>query len=295
MSEDIPMSHAKTHPDSNSGSIDLPHSDLPGKIIVLVILAAVGVFAYRKLTVQPVITPSEAFVSTPEQTATIDHGPFNDLLATFVRNGVVDYTGLKTRATDLDAYLTMLASLDPDAYDRDEKLALYINAYNAATLRLVLNYWPGLGSIKELPNSKRWKDKRWRVAGKLMSLDEIEHQVLRSKFKEPRIHFAIVCASIGCPILRSEAFVASRINVQLEDQTHLALNDPRYLQWDPASRTLRVTKIFNWFREDFQQGDATIVDFIAARLPDDTARAIRSDRTTIRVDYLDWDWTINGK
>ncbi len=146
---------------------------------------------------------------------TIDHSVFDELLRKHVDgDGWVDYEGLRAEVAALDAYVASLANAPFADLDRNEKLALLINAYNAFTLRLILDHYP-VGSIKDIPSAKRWDAQRWRLGTMTLSLHQIEHEQIRPKFAEPRIHFALVCAAIGCPKLRNEAYRAGRIDEQL--------------------------------------------------------------------------------
>lgn len=293
------------------------------KLIVLIMVAAIGVFAWRKLTTippqaevglkpqpahaaDPPPSPSVSAGRGPEQQApaapaaidplpAVDHGAFDALLRGFVRGGRVDYAGLKPRAAALDDYLQTLSSVQREPLGHDELLALYINAYNAATLRLVLEHFPGIASIHDIPENQRWKDSRWTIAGEKLSLDDIEHTVLRKRFNEPRIHFAIVCASKGCPPLRNEAYVAQSLEQQLDDQARQVHRDPRYLQWDESSRTLRLTPLYDWFKEDFTRGGLSVADFVAAYCEPAVAESLGRDPGNVRLTSLDWDWSLNSQ
>ncbi len=161
---------------------------------------------------------AEAYEAKPGG-PTFDHSSFDALLRRFVdAGGLVDYRGLGQQEAALDAYIASIATAPFVDLGRDEKLALLINAYNAFTLRLILDNYP-VASIRDIPSKKQWDDKRWVIAGQTYSLNQIEHEQIRPKFIEPRIHFALVCAAVGCPKLRQQAYVGARINEQLEEQT----------------------------------------------------------------------------
>jgi uncharacterized membrane protein YdjX (TVP38/TMEM64 family) len=133
--------------------------------------------------------------------AVFDHGDFNRLLSRHVDDaGFVDYKSLTVEATVLDGYLKTIANADFEVLGRDEKLAFLINAYNAFTLRLILDRYP-VSSIKDIPSADRWDAVRWVLAGQTVSLNQVEHERIRQHFAEPRIHFALVCAAVGCPPL----------------------------------------------------------------------------------------------
>jgi len=146
--------------------------------------------------------------------AGVDHGPFDALLQAHVRDGMVDYQGFRDDVAELDRYLATLAQANLDGATREEQLAFYINAYNACTIRLILRHYGKIESIREI--RKPWDTREWPLAGEVLTINEIEHQKLRDQLREPRIHFAIVCASIGCPKLASRAYTATHVDAELE-------------------------------------------------------------------------------
>jgi hypothetical protein len=222
----------------------------------------------------------------------IDNQQFDRVLRTFVRgDGRVDYPGLLAAPDDLDGWLAEIATVDFVSLGRDQRLALLINAYNACTLRLVLDHWP-LASIKDIPTADRWAARRWRVAGMLLSLDDIEHEYLRAKFREPRIHFAINCASVGCPPLRREAFDADRLEQQLEQQAVAVHADPTWLRLDESEGTVWLTRLYQWYGSDFAQVGGSVLDH-AARYTPHLHRLLAQGRS-LRIAWLDYDWSINA-
>ena len=134
----------------------------------------------------------------------VDNSLYERLLKQYVNQGVVDYRGIKNEEATLDQYLKVLENTDPRKLSRSEQFAFYVNAYNAWTIKLILSAYPGLKSIKELGSflSTPWKKKIARIDGDVLTLDAIEHDILRKQFKDPRVHFAVNCASQGCPPLR---------------------------------------------------------------------------------------------
>ncbi len=222
-----------------------------------------------------------------------DHSVFDLLLRKHVDpSGWVDYEGLRRDATRLDTYIASLAGAPFDDLGRDEKLALLINAYNAFTLRLILDHFP-IASIKDIPASKRWKDKRWHIGSLVLSLDQIEHEQIRPRFKEPRVHFALVCAAIGCPKLRNEAYRAEAIDRQLEDQTRYAHEHRRWFRFEPETKSVHLSKLYDWYGGDFKQAAGSVVAF-AARYSPPLARAMKSGGKP-RIRWLDYDWKLNDK
>lgn len=229
--------------------------------------------------------PVEAKEAHAATGATFDHQAFDQLLEAHVTpEGWVDYAALAAQPAALDAYLGQLAEAAFDGLSRDAKLALLINAYNAFTLKLMVERWP-IASIKDIPKPERWLASRWTLAGRTTSLDAIEHQALRAQFKEPRIHFAIVCASVGCPPLRPEAYVGGRIEAQLEDQAQ-RVHQPgaRWTALEDGAASL--TPLYLWFGDDFVQSAGSVQAFVARYRPDLTWQGSPK--------WLDYDWSHNG-
>jgi hypothetical protein len=230
-----------------------------------------------------------------------EHTVWTSVLATYVKAGEVDYGELKERGQPaLDAYLRALEAVRPAEYagfTREQRLAFWVNAYNAYMVRLVLNHYP-LKSVRKigfLPLAafrERFIPLE-AVGDELMSLNDIEHTHLRERLKDPRIHFAIVCASKSCPVLQSEAYRASSIDAQLDAAARGFLADRLRNQIDPASGTAKVSSIFKWFREDFTRGGKTLGDFMASYTEPPVAEFLRKKGDD--MDFLDYDWGLNGR
>ncbi|MEA3232045.1 MAG: DUF547 domain-containing protein [Thermodesulfobacteriota bacterium] len=222
----------------------------------------------------------------------VDHGLFAGLLGKYVRAGEVNYQGLKNDEGTLDAYLAILEAVDPQSLPRDEQFAFYANAYNAWTIKLILSGYPGVESIKDLGSLLKspWKKKIARIDGKRMTLDQIEHDILRPRFKDPRVHFAINCAAKSCPPLSDEPFSGDTLDQQLDQLTRAFINDPNnnYLKGD----VLYVSSIFKWFKTDFKDG---IVNFFRKYAEGDLKTNLKAIENKIKVKYLDYDWSLNGK
>lgn len=224
----------------------------------------------------------------PSASKPFDHGAFDVLLQRFARadEGRVDYAGLAGQKAALDAYLATLADAPLQRLTSDERKALLINAYNAFTLALILENYPGIESIKDLASP--WKARRWRLGGEVVSLDDIEHGLLRPLYKDPRIHFAVNCASVGCPPLQPTAYVGAKLDEQLDAATRATLRNPRYA--DVAGGRLRLTAIMNWYGNDFiapnwaPRADSltAFVGIYVAGIPADAP-----------VSFLDYDWRLN--
>jgi uncharacterized membrane protein YdjX (TVP38/TMEM64 family) len=240
----------------------------------------------------PAVAASEAYGAGFEA-ATFGHASFDALLKRHVtEGGEVDYEGLRGEASALDGYITALGTAHFSALGRDEKLALLVNAYNAFTLRLILDHWP-VASIRDIPAGKRWKDRRWNLGGRTLSLDQIEHEEVRPKFREPRVHFALVCAARGCPPLRREAYVGARIDSQLDDQARYVHTQPRWFRWDGAANTVHLTALYRWYDGDFEQEAGSVLRFVGRYAPP-VHDAVAADRPP-RIRWIEYDWSLNRK
>jgi hypothetical protein len=224
--------------------------------------------------------------------SSVNHALYADLLRNYVQNGRVDYQGFKNEEAKLDIYLKMLEKIDTKTLSRDEQFAFYINAYNAWTIKLILTGYPGIKSIKDLGSifKSPWKKKIARINEDIITLDHIEHDILRPKFKDPRVHFAINCASKGCPPLRSEPYQASALDHQLDERTQAFINDFRRNRLE--QQTLYVSSIFKWFSEDFNND---VVGFFLKYAQGDLKKRLEDNKNKIKVKYLDYDWSLNGK
>jgi len=225
------------------------------------------------------------------------HARFDALLKTHVRGGRVDYAALGKNPEELDRYLDSLAAVARPEFERwsePERLAFLINLYNAQTLRLILDHYGSIESIKDIGGlwSGPWDKDIVRLWGKTLSLGELEHGILRRRFEEPRVHFALNCASIGCPPLRPEAYRAP-LDAQLERQARDFLGDGSKNRYEPGSRTLRLSPIFKWFRKDFEEMSGSVLSAILPYLPKEQARAAVRDRSRLRIDYTEYDWKLN--
>lgn len=230
----------------------------------------------------------------------IDHANWDVLLNRYVdERGFVEYAKWKASAADqtaLDGYLAHLstATFPADATWQD-RLAFWINAYNAVTVKGILKEYPTT-SIRnhtaKLYGYNIWKDLQLLVEGKPYSLDAIEHDILR-KMGEPRIHFAIVCASIGCPRLLNQAYTAERVDEQLTLNAQAFFADQSKFMADLPSGTIRVSPILDWFAEDFGADVAARMRSIAPYVPASARSLANGGRA--RVKYLDYDWGLNDK
>jgi hypothetical protein len=249
-------------------------------------------------------SPAQAQTPSGDTCALFDHEhrAWSAVLSRYVHDGVVDYAGLQRSGLPaLDGYLRSLESVCRGHYDRwtrEQRLAFWINAYNACTLKLILDHYP-LKSIREiglLPGAafrERFIPLQ-SLRGQVLSLNDIEHEILRKELGEPRIHFAIVCASKSCPELRSEAYRAKTLDEQLTQAARSFISDPSKNRFDAAARTLRLSPIFDWFRADFERSSASLPAFVARYAEPAVATALSSGGE-VRIEFLDYDWSLNGR
>lgn len=223
------------------------------------------------------------------------HAPLTAVLAAVVDDqGMVDYAKLKANPKDLLTYLETLSFTDPATLaDDQQKLAYWINAYNAYTLKLILDHYP-LESIRDIPAAQRWKAVIHPCGGKNYSLDQIEHEILRVEFVEPRIHFAVNCASLSCPLLLGEAYLPSKLDAQLAQQTRLFLADD-YRGMTVKDKTLEVSKLFTWFKKDFVKNHKDVRAFILAHADEATQAKVKAAGDNPSITFKDYSWKLNGK
>ena len=252
-----------------------------------------------------------ALMSAATSVAAFDHShaAWDALLkkhVVLVQNGNAShlrYAGLQADRKLLKAYLAGLSAVPQGEYrgwTKAQQLAFLINAYNAFTVELILGKYPDLASIKDLGSlfQSPWKRAFFVLLGAERSLDDIEHGMVRAPgaFDEPRIHVALVCASIGCPMLRDEAYTAARLNLQLEDGMRRFLSDRTRNRYDAASGSLQVSKLFDWYGKDFERGGGSLASTFAryadrlAETPQAQAQIRSGD---YRLEFLDYDWRLN--
>ena len=224
-------------------------------------------------------------------TTAVDHGIFAELLAKYVKNGVVSYAGFKSEEARLDQYLKVLEQVDPESLPRQEQFAFYIDAYNAWTVKLILTGYPGLKSIKDLGGllQSPWSKEFVHLHGKILSLDDIEHNILRPRFKDPRVHFAINCSAKSCPPLMAEPYRGDALDAQLTRATSDFLNRPANSRLE--GNVLWVSSIFKWFAEDFNND---VIGFYQKYAAGELKQKLEAGRGRIDVKYLDYDWSLNG-
>lgn len=227
----------------------------------------------------------------------IDFAVWDRLLRQYVdQQGRVDYQAWSQQPKTLTNWLASLEAPNLNSDLTDEHLALWINLYNAFTISTILERYP-IASIRPIvlgmPNwfafLRFFQRRAYRFANQTYSLAQIENDILRDRWHDPRIHFAIVCASIGCPLLRNEAYTADLVLRQLEDDAHRFINNPDKVRYDAQTKTLYCSKIFQWYRQDFLQVASSIPDYICTHRQDLPLTAATA------IAYLDYDWSLNQR
>lgn len=233
------------------------------------------------------------------QPAVFDHSAFDALLRAHVTDaGLVDYRAFRADAS-FGPYLDRLARADPAGLPDPERLAFWINVYNAYTIHLINVH----GERKSIRNIGRrlgvspkgpWQQPIVRAAGQVHDLDHVEHQVIRKEFREPRIHFALVCGALGCPPLRREAYTGAALDAQLADQARaFLLRSPEKNRVDVAARTVFLSSIFDWYRDDFGGSKAAVGGYVAAFHPEGPERDLLLSGS-FELKYTRYDWSLNG-
>ena len=250
---------------------------------------------------QAVSEQSARRVTTTVTRSAMDHSQFTKVLARFVdERGNVDYAGLKTEADSVLApYLRRLARTDPASLTRDARLAFWINAYNALTLKLIVDHYPVQNIWAVTPGPAEPKDNSpfalevGTVADTTRSLDDIEHEIIRQRFDEPRIHFALVCAAESCPRLRREAYTGPRLDAQLDEQTRAFFHDDSKNRIPAGEGRVALSRILKWYGQDFGPSTDALQHFLASYFEGTVGD--RLGRAGYEVTFLVYDWGLNDQ
>lgn len=205
--------------------------------------------------------------------------------------GLVDYHALRVNHGLIDAYLNEVAQADLKSMEANDRLATLINAYNAAMVKIVLEHYP-VKSVKDIPERETWKDVRWSIGGKMFSLEQIRDELIM-KSNDPRALFAIVDAARGSGPLRSEAYTAERLNAQLEEQmkwTHS--NGSQYVNYDPQTRTLKLSEIYKRFQAHFVKTGGSVEKYVA-KYNLELKTALDAGEK-VKIEYVEFDWRVNS-
>lgn len=244
--------------------------------------------------------------------------PYAKVLNAYVDDhGWVDYKGLKANRAELDAFVASLATLPPPVYgswSEPDKIAFWCNVYNAVTLKRIVDHYPIekgsiLNALRFPENSIRqiggvWTEIETNVMGRPLTLDQVEHEILRVEFNEPRIHAAIVCAAVSCPPLRNEPFIGEKLDAQLADQSRKFLARLDGFKIDRNRNRVYLSAIFDWFGEDFVKSytpesafpgqsktNRAVLHFVSKHVGENDAEYLRTQRYSVH--HFDYDWTLN--
>ncbi|MBZ0257764.1 DUF547 domain-containing protein [bacterium] len=249
--------------------------------------------------------------------AYFDYTDYAAALSTYVSDdGLVNYKKLKASPEKLDSFLDAVGALDKNTYltwPDEEKIAFLINAYNAYTLKVVINHYPIQSSFLSrlrFPSSSIrhidgvWDKLKWNVMGSKIPLDSIEHGILRKQFNEPRIHFAVNCASMGCSVLLNGPYLGARLDKQLDAQAKRFVESERNFRFDPKTGSVQLSMIMKWYAKDFvqfaEQSDAFdylndkqrgVLNFLSPYLSQETQ--VQLKRKKISISFIDYDWSLN--
>ena len=248
------------------------------------------------------------------------YSTYNSLLNEYVENASVNYSGFIDSRAEFETFLRTIGSVNENDYEswtQEQKLAFWINAYNAFTIKAIIDHYPikrsfSLVGIFYAPSNSIlqikgvWTKLQFRALDRMVTLDEIEHQILRKEFNEPRIHIAINCASISCPDLSNEAYVAERLEQQLAQASINFVNNPsKGIQIDEQKGKVKLSKIFKWFGEDFIQNyggtklfnnyslkENAVLNFTAEYLESQPVKEYLMNNK-LKIGYLGYDWHLN--
>lgn len=230
--------------------------------------------------------------------ASFDHSLWDRVLKGYVSPiGEVDYAALQANRQDLDAYVRLLGEASPANRpqmfpSRADELVYWINAYNAFVMRGVVDHYPtrSVRDLGALFGFFRRKD--YTAGGERMSLQHLENDILRKKYGEPRIHFAIVCASVSCPLLARNAYTTGNLEALLDRQARAFVSQKRNVYIDAAANEITLSEIFKWYQQDFEKSAQSVLRYIRRYADEDEARAMDRLRAP-KIRYFDYDWSLN--
>lgn len=246
------------------------------------------------------VTPAIAKSQNPTTVEGFDHSLFDAVLQKYVDDeGMVNYTDLQNSPEDLDQYLDLLDKSDPAILEESDRLAFWLNVYNAYTLKLIINNYP-ISGIRQAANglfipklNTPWEVDLVKVNGKILNLDHVEHKIVRKEFDDARIHFALVCAAISCPKLRRESYRGDMLDQQLHEQGVDFLNTAHKNRVEKEGTQIRISKIFKWFKGDFVKDGRSLQQFLAEFYEGDLAKALSESK--LKVKYTKYDWALNDQ
>lgn len=259
-------------------------------------IAAIGVAgAVAAGTILCPQTHSTPIKASPGASSEFDHShkQLDELLRANVKAERVNYKALKADPSKLNSYLGQLAAVSETKFktwDEEQQLAMLINLYNAATLKLIIDHYPVKG-IKDIGGlfKQPWDIESLTLFGKTATLDHLEHEILRKNYGEPRVHFAIVCAAKSCPALRPSAYTPENLDAQLREQGEKFLRDRTKNRIDAGKKTIYLSKVFKWFDEDFEEA-GTVIDFVKPYFGASESKPLNND---FKIRYTSYDWSLN--
>ena len=261
-------------------------------------MATLGAVALLLSCRQPAVGGESEAGSADPVAAVSAVSAWGEVLEKYHRGGGLDYRGLQADRSALDSYLGSLAAARPADGSRHEQMAFWVNAYNAVVAEFVLRRYPGIVSVRDVDGF--FDDQSFPVAGEQLTLDQIEARA--RALSDPRVHFAVVCASTSCPDLRPEPYEAGALEEQLAEQTALFLAQPdKGLRYDETDNVLWLSSIFKWYAGDFTGGSTVIAfvmrgkvrEWVAAHVPPELGRTLVERDPEVR--YLDYDWSLNDR
>ena len=255
----------------------------------------------------PIYVGAQAFQAIPQpathpeiqtDVSGVDHNLWDYLLRTYIANGLIDYKGIK-RDYLFKIYLKQLADSDPTKLPTEnDRLAYYCNAYNAFVIHgvIVHKITSSVLDLKQKGETDFFDINEHILAGETLSLNSLEHSLIRKEFAEPRIHMALVCAAISCPRIRPEAYLGNRLEQQLEDQARLFANNREYVNFEPHNKQLNLSSILNWYQDDFGE-EPGVLFFLHARVTDAETRSgiEQAINNQAQVAYISYNWNLNSQ
>jgi hypothetical protein len=234
--------------------------------------------------------PTSFMPKHPIPPGEFSHRLFGEVLASHVKDGVVDYSRIQ-RDDRLSVYLAQLDRVDPNALvGRNERLAFWINAYNAFAIKGILDHY---SPVTHVGRYRYFIGRDYQVGGATINLYDLERQVLIKQFQEPMIHFAIVCASTSCPKLQPWTYEANELDRRLEYAAKEFINDPTRNRFDRREKVVFLSMIFHWFEEDFSAAAGSVLAYVA-RYIEDPVLARELVQPGYRIEFLEYDWSLNG-
>jgi len=223
------------------------------------------------------------------------HQEFDQILKEYVKDDLVNYKAIRKQPEALNSYIDLLSKVDESIFNKwskDEQLAYLINLYNAVTIELVADNYP-VKSIKDIDKEGEgpWKLKVVNLFSEKISLDSLEHEIIRKDYNEPRIHFALVCAAIGCPKIPNKSFIASKLDQQLDERARLFLSEKDINFIDKDQKVIYLSPIFDWFMDDFKRNSNSVISYIQNYFPRSDIRNI--DLSRFKIKYTEYDWGLN--